>query len=278
MFALSAVLVAVVVTVQGIATWGMLEDLNRLLSDPAALEDLDSPGGLDTLTSTVQSGLLGYGISTAASFLITTVLTGLLIHSVSQSVIGRKMSLGQVWAAVRGQILRLLGLSLVIGLILMVISAVAIGLVTLAATTGEPGVIALVGIVVVLTAFVSMIAVVVFTVLATPVLVLERSGIITALRRSFQLTRRSFWRILGIYLLTVLLVGILASVVSYPFGIVGGLIGSLMAIQVASMVGQVISLAVTTPFMAAVTALLYIDVRIRTEALDVELARAAEAA
>jgi hypothetical protein len=42
--------------------------------------------------------------------------------------------------------------------------------------------------------------------------------------------------------------------------------------------GQALAYIVTIVFMAAVTALLYIDLRIRREGLDVELERAAEAA
>ncbi|UFU02182.1 hypothetical protein LQF12_11760 [Ruania suaedae] len=274
MFALSAVLVSLSVAVEGIATWGIMEELNTLLAnpeDPAMFE-----GGMSSLYATLQSALLGAGISAAVSFLVTTILTGLLIHSVSQSVIGRKMSLGEVWASTRGQIPRLLGLSLVISLMLIAVLAIMIGLILLATLSQEVAVVGVVGLLSALLALVGVIVIVTFTLLATPTLVLERAGILTALRRSFTLTRRAFWRILGIYLLTQLLVFVIASAVSYPIGAVGGLFGSVTAIGVASLIGSAITLTVTTPFVAAVTALLYIDIRIRTEALDVELARAAQ--
>ncbi|QOR69729.1 hypothetical protein IM660_13775 [Ruania alkalisoli] len=276
MFALTAVLVSISVAIQGVATWGFYEDLNSLMLNPE--DSALMSGDMSSLYSTMQNGVLGSLISSAVSFLVTTILTGLLIHSVSQSVIGRKMSLGEVWAAVRGQILRLLGLSLLIGLMLTVVLGVAIGLVALAALTQEVALIVIVGLLSLLLAVVGVLVLLTFTLLATPALVLERAGILTALRRSFTLTRRAFWRILGIYLLTQVLVFVVASAVSYPIGAVGGLFGSLTAINIASLIGAAVTLIVTTPFVAAVTALLYIDVRIRTEALDVELARAAQGA
>jgi hypothetical protein len=42
-----------------------------------------------------------------------------------------------------------------------------------------------------------------------------------------------------------------------------------------SALGGIVSTTITAPFLAAAVALLYIDRRIRREALDVELARAA---
>ena len=41
-------------------------------------------------------------------------------------------------------------------------------------------------------------------------------------------------------------------------------------------IAKIIALTLSTTFLAAVVALLYIDVRMRREGLDVELARAAE--
>ena len=43
-------------------------------------------------------------------------------------------------------------------------------------------------------------------------------------------------------------------------------------------VAAILASVLTTPFTASVVALLYIDLRIRREGLDVELARAAESA
>ena len=273
MFVLSAVLVAVAMLVQGIATWGVFEDLNALIGmDPETMATLDT----SSLLATLQSAALGYAISGLVSFLITTILNGLLIHAVSQAVIGRKMNLEEVWHATKAQIPRLLLLSLVVTVIMLAVVGVLSGIIVLLALTESPAAIALGVIVVLLLMLVGIFAVVTLTVLATPALVLERAGVFTALRRSFSLVKQSFWRVLGIYLLTAILVGILSSIIAYPVAIFGQFIGSSSGMYVLNMVANVIALSITTPFMAAVTALLYIDVRIRLEALDVELARAAQ--
>ncbi|WP_147917962.1 hypothetical protein [Ruania zhangjianzhongii] len=272
MFVLSAVLVSLAMLVQGIATWGVFEDLNALVGmDPETMATLDT----SSLLATLQSAALGYAISGLVSFLITTILNGLLIHAVSQAVIGRKMNLEEVWHATKRQIPRLLLLSLVVTVLMLAVVAVLVGIIALLALTGSTAAIALGVLVVSLLMLVGILAVATLTVLATPALVLERAGVFTALRRSFTLVKQSFWRVLGIYLLTAILVGILSSIIAYPVAIFGQFIGS-DGMYVLNLVANVIALSITTPFMAAVTALLYIDVRMRLEALDVELARAAQ--
>jgi len=275
MFVLSAVLVALATVVQGVATWSFFEDLNALVGmDPAQMENMAT----GPLLATLQSALIGYAISGFVSFLITTILNGLLIHAVSQAVIGRKMSLEEVWRATKGQIPRLLALSLVVSLLLILVVGLSVGIIVLLALSGSTALMALGTVVMLLVTLASMLAVVTLTVLATPALVLERAKVFTALRRSVTLTKKMFWRVLGIYLLTALLVAVLTSVISYPASMIGQILGSATGSYLLSLVAGVIAMAVTTPFMAAVTALLYIDVRIRLEGLDVELARAAQEA
>lgn len=57
--------------------------------------------------------------------------------------------------------------------------------------------------------------------------------------------------------------------------VAGGSTTSFVAIAIES-VAQAIALTLTISFSAAVVSLLYIDVRMRREGLDVELARAAQ--
>ena len=55
--------------------------------------------------------------------------------------------------------------------------------------------------------------------LATPALVLEHAPVLTSFRRSWVLVRRSFWRVLGILLLAVLVGTAVASVLQLPFSL-----------------------------------------------------------
>ncbi|MBZ2196390.1 hypothetical protein [Occultella gossypii] len=276
MFVLAAIVVAVLGVIQAIATWGTFEQLNETLRnfDPMVSDS----EALDNITATLQSQLLATGVSGLLSFVVSTILTGVLIHSVSQSVIGRKMSLADVWQAVKPQIGRLLLLTLVILLLVALVTFVFVGIIVLAAASGSLSVIAIAGILGVLGLLAALAFVITVTVLATPVLVLERSGVLAALKRSWKLTLPTFWRVFGIYLLTTILIGILAQVITYPLQLIGQAIGGFGTLTtILTLAGGVIASALTTPFLAAVVALLYIDIRIRTEALDVDLAAAAEA-
>ena len=120
------------------------------------------------------------------------------------------------------------------------------------------------------------------TLLATPALMLEKLGVIAGLTRGWRLSRGSFWRLLGIYLLTSVIVGVVASIIVGPASMIATFVSlnpfsDPLALAITG-VGSILGSVLTTPFTAAVVALLYIDTRIRREGLDVELTRAAEAA
>ncbi|QCW51723.2 hypothetical protein FE634_17250 [Nocardioides dongxiaopingii] len=117
--------------------------------------------------------------------------------------------------------------------------------------------------------------------LPVPALMLERLGVFASIGRGYRLTRHQFWRTLGIALLTVLVAGTAAQVLSFPFSLVAQL-GSLAAGEYGALVfvlgtaiAQVLSTAFVAPFSAAVTSVQYLDQRMRKEAFDVELMREA---
>ncbi len=274
MFGLAAVVVAVASLIQGVATWGLFEQYTELLgSTNPQMQDLDE------LYGAMTASLVPSVISAVVTFVITTVLNGVLIHSVSQSVLGRRLPLGELWSLVRPQLLKLLGLTFLIGLLAMLVTAIAFVPLIASLASSDVGLILGMALLSLLLMVVGLVFVTTVTVLATPSLVLERSSPITALRRSWQLTRPTFWRVAGIYLLTQLLVVIVSYVVAIPVTtltqLVAGMNGT--ALQVATLVSSTVAAAATTPFVASVVALLYIDIRIRREGLDLELAAAAEA-
>lgn len=280
MFGLSAVVVTVTALAQLALTWSFYADLEALVVTSETAADT---AAMDAAFADLLGQLgVAFGAQTIAA-VVTTVLSGLLIISVSQSVLGRKASVGEVWATARGQIARLLVLSLLV-LLIVVSPLVPWAGFTIAAAAQEQWALAgAVGLLGGLGAVVAVGFLLTRTVLATPALMLERAGIGTALRRAWALTRGTFWRVLGIYLLTALLVSVVA-------GAIGGTASIFLQVVAADPAGavftptyligttlaQIVATALTTPFTAAVVALLYIDVRMRTEGLDLELARAAE--
>ena len=218
----------------------------------------------------------------------TVLATAVLTTVVSRSVLGRAVSLSDTWRDARPQLLRLLGLLLLVPLLVSVVLAVATapGLVALAAGSDASAAGLL---------FLGLIAGTVAAVwlwvrlsLAAPALMLEKQGVRNALRRSAKLVRGSWWRVLGIQLLALLLLVFVATLVTVPATLIGTLaagdgLSSLTsgaaepswASLIASGIGSVVAYTLTFPVTAGVTVLLYLDQRIRRESLDIELTRAA---
>jgi hypothetical protein len=116
---------------------------------------------------------------------------------------------------------------------------------------------------------------------ATPVYALEGGTVAAALRRSRYLIRGAWWRTFGILLLAGVIAGTLVLVVSVPVLLFtapssGGSSGDPSAVSlILQALGSLLIVTIVTPVLAGVIAVLYIDRRIRREALDVTLARAA---
>ena len=114
-------------------------------------------------------------------------------------------------------------------------------------------------------------AVMTWFLVTAPVIGAERVGPIHAMRRSARLVNRRFWHVLLAALLGYLVeqlfvfaIGLVPLVVSFFLGTDG------IGWVVPAAVGVATQL-ITMPFVAAVTVLIYLDLRVRTEGLDLEL-------
>lgn len=265
-----------------LATAGSLTDLLDVSTQPVA----DEQAATEVLTTL---GTVGVGslVSMGLNMLVVAVLAGVLTLAVSQAVLGRKVPLGELWQQARGRLLPLVGLTLLVGLAVaaVVVAAMLPGFVLLIFV--EPVVGALLILVGLLGAFAGAMWLSARLALATPALMLEGQTVLGAWRRSWQLSRGSFWRVLGIILLTGLLTVIAVFVVAGPFQVIAFLmamgsddvamqagVAPVQLVLVA--VGQAVSSTIVYPFSAAVTALLYVDLRMRREGLDVQLTQQAQ--
>lgn len=211
--------------------------------------------------------------------LASPIVTGLLIGSIGQSILGRTISIGVLWAQVRRRVWALLGFSLLVALAQLIVVALY-ALAIWGAWSANVGAGALVAIVGGLALTVAAFWFTVRILLVPPALVLEGQGLWKAVGRGWRLSRGSFWRLLGIYLLASIAVGFISSVLATPFSLIGMLTltadGSPTAAYLAiTGLGTILTGVLSASFMAGVVCLLYIDVRMRREGLDVELAAAA---
>ncbi|MCC2308779.1 glycerophosphoryl diester phosphodiesterase membrane domain-containing protein [Cellulomonas sp. zg-Y338] len=211
----------------------------------------------------------------------TTVLTGLLIVSVSRSVIGQTISLGDTIRASRRRVWWVVGITLLYLTVIALGYAAFVGLFLLAAVNEQWALFAVTGIVGGLLLLAATVWLSVRMLLVTPALMLEGGAFWATVRRGWKLSRGSFWRLFGIYLLVQVIMSVVVGIIAVPTAIIATvflddpLMLTFGGIALSS-IGDIISYTLTTVFSAAVAALLYIDVRMRREGLDVELARAAE--
>jgi hypothetical protein len=119
-------------------------------------------------------------------------------------------------------------------------------------------------------------AVMTWFLVTAPVVGAERIGPIKAMRRSARLVHRRFWNVLGAALLGMLVENLFESAISLLPTFISFFVGTEGIAWVLPAVAGVVSQLVTMPFVAALTVLIYLDLRVRTEGLDLEL-RAAEA-
>lgn len=257
------------------------------LADNALITSASSEPELDDVLD-LYSGLIGGSLVPAfITFLATTVLSALLVVAVSGAVLGDRIGPAQLWARTRGRVLAAIGLALLVSFALLAVLGVLL----------IPGILLLVADQPVAGAVLIVLAVVVWIVaaiwlwaswsLAGPALLLEEQGVLASLRRSMRLVRVSWWRVFGILFLTQIIIGFGSAIVSVPFSLASAVVAALQENPYGSLgltlvqllvagIGQVISGAVFLPFGAAVTALLYTDLRMRREGLDVQLLRAVE--
>ena len=242
-----------------------------------------------TIALALVATLLAVGISIVAQAL----LQGIISLEVSRATLGEKLTLRQLFDLGRGRWWALIGWTALLGAVVMAALAVLIGLSLGFFVVGDPLAIAG-GVVVLLIGVLGLIVVSVWigTMLAfvPAAIVIERLPLGTAVRRSWRLVRGGFWRILGTLLLVAVMVNIAASVVTTPFQLAATFAAplvnpagevetdltvflalNLVVVAITAVVGAIGAVLTT-----AAASLLYIDRRMRTEGLDLELQRHVE--
>jgi hypothetical protein len=254
--------------------------LTQLISLAASAGPLAAAGRLrtaapDELTGAdVGAWMLSGGLAGLVGWLAGIVLTGMLTVVVGRAVFGGHIGAGEAWYLIRGRLPTLLGLVGLEAAGLVLLGGGVGAIIGVTAAAGNMAAAVLLGFPLVLTSIAGLVYLYVALTFAPVLIVLERLPVIDAMTRSFALVRNSFWRILGIRMLTWLVVTLIAGAIAVPFDLLGHLVGGsgpeLLAATVGA-VGAVIGRIITAPFAAGVVVLLYTDRRIRGEAFDLVL-------
>lgn len=260
---------------------------SRISSATASDSDVVSAGSVALV---VLAGLISVVLSLVAS----AILQGIVSLEVARGTVGEKLRLGGLWRAARGRIGALIGWTLLItAAVVVVILVLVLVIGVIAAVGGVAG--AVIAVLLGIAAFFG--AIVLGAWIATRLslvpsaLMIERLALRAAIARSWRLTIGFFWKTLGIQLLVAVIISFVTNIVSTPLQLVIGLGSSLInpnGEQTAALAGIVIAYILTvvltvvvgaigSVMQSATAALIYIDLRMRKEGLDLELQHFVEA-
>lgn len=243
-------------------TWNLVADIEPLAPGRTML----SPDERLELLGTLAARL---GVSLAIGLVAQAFLSGLVTAVVGKAVLGRGLAPRQAWQEVRPRLLPLLGLT-VLYTLLVVAGPVVAALLTVVFGGGAV-VFFVAGAAVALWLYVR------FSI-ATPALVLEPAGVGAALRRSALLVKGAWGRTFGILLVALVAAFALSLLIQLPFNtLTAPAAGETMGLGAAlvTTLGATVAGMISYPFTAGVTALIYIDRRMRNENMQVALSRAA---
>lgn len=251
--------------------------------------------------TTASTVLVGLGVA-LLSIAGSAVLQGMVISAVGDGALGRPLRAARLWRSTRGHRWALIGYVLVIfaiclGLALattiVVVVAIAVAAAGSASGWAIAGTVAL-GVAAAIAAVIVGFWLCVRFSLTPSAMVMENTKLGTAMRRSWSLTRRSWWRTFGAFAIVVVVCEIAAQIVQAPFSVIigfgGGLlfptgtpsdagvldphgltltiVGAGLSLLVSLIVGSIAQV-----LQSAVGAVLYLDQRMRREGLDITLAK-----
>lgn len=250
--------------------------------------------------STIVAGTVGLGIVTALVtvflFLLgSALLQGIIVVEVARGTVGEKLPLRKLFGFARGRIWALVGWAAIVGGAMLVALAVVAGLIALLVVfLGMVG--AVLGVLFGILAGLGLVVLGVWLgtklSLVPSALVLEKISLRRAVGRSWHLTKDHFWRVFGIQLLVSMILSFASSIVTVPLTLVFSILLSLVnpnnadsttalvwaiIAYIAQVLITVVIGSITAIVVTATSSLLYLDLRMRKEGLDLHLTRFVEA-
>jgi hypothetical protein len=276
-----------------------------LVAVQAVLTEVAVPGGLggffgaeDPFGQAGAALLLTYGVQVVLFSVVSSMLAGIIALAAVRSQLAHRAGPRELMRLVRPALPALAAVGLVQSLSFMLLIG-GWGLAVLGIGAGADAAVssAAAGAAALAMMFVGGVLVLIFgirLVLAGTVVLMEgkhapdiglyipvRVGVWGALRRSWQLVKGKFWRVFGILLFGGLVVNIIGYALQFGVSALIITVGSwadlsdstgavvvTIALAVAAGIATLMTLIASLAFMSAVQALIYLDLRVRREGLD----------
>lgn len=273
----------------------------------AGLTQLTVPGGIsgffgaeDPFARAGAALAVSYGVQLVLFTVVSSLLAGIIALAAVRSQLGRRVGPRELLRLVRPALPALAAVGLVQSLSFILLIG-GWGLAVFGAGAGVDSAISsdAAGAVALVMMLAGGILVVIFGIrlaLAGTVVLLEgrhapdiglyipaRVGVMGALKRSWQLVKGRFWRVFGVLLFAGVVVNIVSYALQFGLGLLVGTLGAwagngdsgagtvAVAVGVAAGLATVLTLIASLAFMSAVQALIYLDLRMRREGLDLWL-------
>lgn len=258
-----------------------IASFSRLDTVPVGGDDYDAILAGSAVITAATAFVLG--IATGA---LSVIVQGVVVAEVAHAVIAEKPTLGAVWARVKPVVWRLIGYSALYLVATVVVIGVLAGIVALLVINVlwvgvAVGVLFLLGLIVLYLWLTPKLF------LVPSVIILERARILPAIARSWRLTRGRFWSTLGVVVIISVAFSIVAQIISVPFSLVAGIVPGILAptgedptgalvgviaVQVVGQFGILLVQCIALVVQSTSAVLVYVDARMRVEALDHDLA------
>lgn len=263
-----------------------IASFSRLDTVPAGSDDFDAILTGSIVITAATTLVLGL-----ASGALSVVVQGVVVAEVAHAIVAEKPTLRATWARVKPVFWKLIGYSalvltatvLAVGLLAGIVALLAIAVVWVGILVGILALIALIPLYLWLTPKLFLVP---------SVIILERAPVFRAIGRSWALTRGRFWSTLGVVVVISMTFGIVAQVISIPLGLVSGIVPgilaptgddsvtaivSLIVVQIIGQFGILLVQCIALVVQSTSAVLVYVDARMRVEALDHDLRNYVEA-
>jgi Membrane domain of glycerophosphoryl diester phosphodiesterase len=242
----------------------------------------DSVAARDTDPSEIVGALIWFFLAMAGMlvvyFITYAVALGATTVAVSELYMGRRVSIRSAYVPLRGKVGRLALLLVLVslrmfGVLILMFMAIGFGGVIGSLGSGALGVLAvLIGVV---GAFAVWLWMVLRYAVSVPAAVLENETATEAIRRSIELTRGSLGRVFALLAFTMIITYAVLGMFQGPFIAAGMMAGPETAtafwMNLAGTLSGSVAGAFTAPLMIVAFAVLYYDLRVRKEGLDLQV-------